>query len=257
MARRLIDQNRQREQRRQSRLLDALSSRFEGRLQNVIARAMNEMIDKWRLTGEVSLPPSHHTHIEEAFRQMVTASAITFGERVRDQGKSLGHAMETKDDFASIMGRMALQYIAGEMIRKRITNISETTRAQTSAAIAQGFAEGIGQDGVAEYVRSKVPMYSTYRSRMIARTETHGAANFGAMQAAEQTGLPLQKEWIASSDERTRITHAEADGQIVSNNSAFQVGSDAMMYPGDPAGSAEEVINCRCALGYIVDGDTN
>ena len=134
-----------------------------------------------RLTSEVTLPPSHHEQVEEAFRQMVTASAVTFGERIRDQGKALGHTLERKEDFAAIMGRMALQYIAGEMIRRRITNIAETTRSQTVAAIAQGFAEGLGQDGVADYVRAKVPQYSLYRSRMIARTETHGAANFGAM----------------------------------------------------------------------------
>jgi uncharacterized protein with gpF-like domain len=257
MARRLVDQNRQREQRRQSRLLDALSERFEGRLNAIIARAMNDMIDKWRLTGEVVLPPSHHEQVEEAFRQMVTASAITFGERIRDQGKALGHTLERKEDFAAIMGRMALQYIAGEMVRRRITNIAETTRSQTVAAIAQGFAEGLGQDGVADYVRAKVPQYSLYRSRMIARTETHGAANFGAMQAANQTGLPLQKEWIAAQDERTRVTHQLADGQIVDSNSAFDVGGASLMYPGDPSGPAEEVINCRCALGYIVQEDTD
>jgi uncharacterized protein with gpF-like domain len=253
MARRLIDRNRQREQRRQSALLDALAGRFEKRLQGVINKAMIDMVNKWSLTNEVTLPPSHIDDIEAAFRHMVTASAITFGERINEQAKQLGHTIERKEDFASIMGRLALQYIAGEMIRKRITNIADTTRAQTAAAITQGFDEGLGQDGVAAFVREKVPQYSLYRSRMIARTETHGAANFGAMQAAEQTGLPLQKEWIASADERTRLTHAEADGQIVSNNSAFQVGSDALMYPGDPAGSAEEVINCRCALGYIVE----
>jgi uncharacterized protein with gpF-like domain len=88
---------------------------------------------------------------------------------------------------------------------------------------------------------------------MIARTETHGAANYGAGRAARETNLPLNREWIASGDERTRETHAEADGQIVGMDEPFTVGGASLMYPGDPAGPAEEVINCRCSVGFIVD----
>jgi len=29
------------------------------------------------------------------------------------------------------------------------------------------------------------------------------------------------------------------------------VGGERLMYPGDPSGSAENVINCRCAVGHI------
>jgi hypothetical protein len=33
----------------------------------------------------------------------------------------------------------------------------------------------------------------------------------------------------------------------------FKVGDAELMFPGDPEGPADEVINCRCAVGYIVD----
>jgi hypothetical protein len=32
----------------------------------------------------------------------------------------------------------------------------------------------------------------------------------------------------------------------------FDIGGEALMYPGDPAGSAGQVINCRCAMGWVV-----
>ena len=35
----------------------------------------------------------------------------------------------------------------------------------------------------------------------------------------------------------------------------FQVGDDVLAYPGDPSGSPEEVINCRCAISHIVQED--
>jgi hypothetical protein len=34
---------------------------------------------------------------------------------------------------------------------------------------------------------------------------------------------------------------------------AFEVGGEMLMYPGDPAGSAGNVINCRCAISHVVD----
>jgi SPP1 gp7 family putative phage head morphogenesis protein len=98
-----------------------------------------------------------------------------------------------------------------------------------------------------------VPQISSYRAEMIARTETHGAANYGSQEAAKQTGLPLAREWLAAADDRTRETHREANGQVVGMDDTFRVGDSDLAFPGDPSGPGEEVINCRCAVGYIVD----
>lgn len=85
------------------------------------------------------------------------------------------------------------------------------------------------------------------------RTEATAAANFATTQAAQTIFPPeqMQKEWIASFDDRTRDTHSEADGQIVMANNTFLVGGQQMMFPGDPAGGAAECINCRCSVAYI------
>jgi uncharacterized protein with gpF-like domain len=159
---------------------------------------------------------------------------------------------ETKD-FAATMARLALQYISGEAIRRHITSIVETTRNQIINAVTRGYADGLGQEGVAKYIRGLVPEFSRDRSALIARTETHGAANFGATSAAKETGLPLRKEWIAAEDARTREDHALADGQIVGMDDAFDVGGASLMYPGDPSAPVEQIANCRCAQGFIVD----
>jgi uncharacterized protein with gpF-like domain len=251
MARRLIDNNRRREQRRQSLLLDRLERQFARRFRAEIARAMRELAEQYRLTGEVGVPRDHLQNIEAIFRQLAVTSAEMFGARIVDQGKAAGFRIETKD-FAETMSRLALRYVASEIIRQRITSIANTTRQQVVNAVSIGYSEGLGQDGVARLILDRVSEFSLYRGRMIARTETHGAANFGATEAARETGLPLRKEWIAAQDERTRESHAEADGQIVGQDESFEVGGSLLQYPGDPAGSAEEVINCRCALGWVV-----
>ena len=102
-------------------------------------------------------------------------------------------------------------------------------------------------------LKNQFNTYSQYQSERLVRTEATAAANFATMESAT-TIFPkeqMQKEWIASFDDRTRSTHSEADGQIVMANDTFFVGGSKMMFPGDPSAPAAEVINCRCSIAYI------
>lgn len=99
------------------------------------------------------------------------------------------------------------------------------------------------------------------RAQVIATTEVHRMANAARQAAAMQVqrieGDPhLTKKWLAHRDERTRADHRDADGQVVPLNEAFTVGDGPMLYPGDPAAPAEQVVNCRCSMG-IRDGKGN
>jgi uncharacterized protein with gpF-like domain len=256
MVRRLIDQNPRREQRRQSALLDRLTVQFRGRLTRELEAAMREMVTHWEMTGNIILPRGFYERIETTYRQMALASVTMFGSRVFEQGKAHGFKLktkETKESFAQIMTRLALRYIEQEMIRRRITAVTETTRQQIVNAVRGGYDDGLGQRGVASMILDVVPQLAAYRADAIARTETHGAANYGSQEAAKQTGVPMKKEWLASYDDRTRETHREANGQTAGMDDTFRVGDSDLQFPGDPAGDPEEVINCRCSLGYIVD----
>lgn len=94
---------------------------------------------------------------------------------------------------------------------------------------------------------------SEARAHTIARTSVVPAANGAtdtAMGVIHDQVVALDKEWLATDDERTREEHAEADGQRVGYNEPFLVMGEEMMYPGDPAGSAANVVNCRCVVLY-------
>jgi len=248
-------------------LLDRLEAQFRVRIRAELARAMGEMVLSFEHTGEVPPARDHHANVEALFRAMASQAATVFGARIIQQaiepGKGFVAAnlvysrygtrpIETKD-FAETMARLALQYVAGEAIRRRIASIADTTRSQIVRAVAQGYSDGLGQAGVAGYIRDLIPSFTQERAARIARTETHGAANFGANEAARETGLRLRREWISSDDERTRESHALANGQIVGQDEPFTVGYVSLMYPGDPSGPASETINCRCAIGFVVD----
>ena len=71
------------------------------------------------------------------------------------------------------------------------------------------------------------------------------------MENAEQElGVKMTKNWVATEDDRTRETHAAADGQTVKLDADFEVGDAELEFPSDPNGPPEEVINCRCAVTY-------
>ena len=83
------------------------------------------------------------------------------------------------------------------------------------------------------------------RSERIARTESTGAYNAGAEDAYRHEGAGVHT-WIATADDRTRDEHLDAHGQCRPLNEPFNVGGVQLQYPGDPAGPAELIINCRC-----------
>ncbi|MGH3586075.1 MAG: phage minor head protein [Pseudonocardia sp.] len=98
------------------------------------------------------------------------------------------------------------------------------------------------------------------RAVVVARTETMAAVNGGVFRGAvldaEQRGDPAPfKAWLATADQRTRPTHRDADHQQTLLTSPFMVGGAPLMYPGDPRGPAQEVIQCRCSMLPIVLGE--
>lgn len=253
MSKRLTDPDPRKEQRRQERLLLVLERKFRRVLASEIARASSLMVDQFTATGRVpDLPESHERNIAGIYQQMAELSIESFGERIVDQGKALGRVLETKS-FREFFLRLATEYLGLEMIRRRITAVSETTRQQIVNQITIGQEAGEGVNAIARRISSNVPLISRQRGALIARTETHGAANYGADGAARATGLDVRKEWVAAADERTRTAHKDADGQVVPIDQPFRVGGELLMFPGDPSGSGANIINCRCAISHIVD----
>jgi hypothetical protein len=97
----------------------------------------------------------------------------------------------------------------------------------------------------------KSPRFYKWQAERIARTETTAAANFAAVESGKVSGFVMEKRWISALDNRTRDPHASTNGQRRPEKEAFNVGGERLMYPGDPNGSAANVINCRCTIAVI------
>jgi len=126
-----------------------------------------------------------------------------------------------------------------DLLKKRIT-------AEVSRSIANG----------ASFVQTAVQLRDKTRigynnAIRIARTEGHRIQCSASQDAAERVkdrGADIVKKWDATLDGKTRESHVAMDGQVCEVEERF---SNGLMYPGDPAGAAAEVINCRCA--YLQD----
>ncbi|MGN0070417.1 MAG: phage minor head protein [Atopobiaceae bacterium] len=133
-------------------------------------------------------------------------------------------------------------------------SMAETwARRKITSAMMQSILQGESVPDAAKRIRSVVEMYRRASLRA-ARTSLTGAENagrIGSYQRASGMGIELQKQWMATLDSRTRDSHRELDGEKADIDAKF---SNGLSYPGDPAGPASEVWNCRCTMVAALPG---
>ena len=129
--------------------------------------------------------------------------------------------------------------------------LTQTTKDQIQAVLSEAAEKGWSFDEIVS--RLQVPELTSVRARLIARTETVSAANGAATINAKETGLQLNKIWIAAIDSRTRPDHLIVNGQIIGVDDYFIVGGYKMSQPGDRTHGADssEICNCRCTVAFI------
>ncbi|MDB4277801.1 phage head morphogenesis protein [Gammaproteobacteria bacterium] len=249
----ITGRSRGKEQRHQEILVDRISQRYERAIAREISRAMNEAA---KYVGEPSrLPEVRLNHAENMLKiltRLWTQSGQAASANLFRIAKSLGR-METKfvDITTPIVDAAIAQWIrafGGE----KITQITATTMADINAIVANGIQEGLSEREIGKAINLIAPTKSALRSQTIARTESHSSSQGISLSVAGESEIPMVKVWLASGGERTREAHNDANGQTVSLASPFIVDGEELDFPGDPNGSAENIINCRCAVGYEV-----
>ena len=125
-------------------------------------------------------------------------------------------------------------------------SVNKTTGDALRATLNEGVAQGEDLGQIRDRISEVYDQAQDFRAETIARTEVGAAQNFGRTAEMENQGVK-KRVWIAIFS-NTRDAHAEADGQVVAIDEPFQVGGESLDYPGDPAGSAENTINCQCSV---------
>jgi Phage Mu protein F like protein len=235
----------------------ATLDRFEGQLQGKIVKDKAVFIKaasaEYANSGAANffhLVDAHQNAIFDTLSKHYRKVIPAFGSLSLHQVKS----RQFKDDEEdSLFSDLADTWVHTEGL-KRSKLIADTTEADVLAAISDGLDNGDGTGAIASAIED-VTELSDFRSEMIARTETHAAANYASVEtvrnAEKKLDVTMLKTWLPTLDDRTRPAHAEMDGsEAISMDEPFIVDGEEMDRPGDPAGSAENTINCRCTLGF-------
>ena len=125
-----------------------------------------------------------------------------------------------------------------------------------NAEVLQGILQGESMDKIADRLAQVIGM--NLRSAIsAARTMVTSAENKGRQDGFERAaamGIILEREWIATSDGRTRDWHRELDGVTVGVDEPFENAIGKIMYPGDPSANGANVWNCRCTIAAKILG---
>lgn len=220
----------------------ALAQRMRAEFNRTGANAMGAVLNGHEVDSGLE---AHYRHTLQILTSAYHEGMPLWGKMIIDGAKARRPAR------AKPFEPMVVDWIRKNSVLK-VQQITKTSREQLRNIMSRGRQEGLGASAIASLIREDFDAIGRARSQTIARTETHSAANAAQWMAADSLGIPMQREWIAAEDERTRQDHSDANGQVVGMDEPFEVGGESLMQPGDPSGSPEQIINCRCATGFIV-----
>jgi hypothetical protein len=146
--------------------------------------------------------------------------------------------------------RPEVQRAIDETLREMAQKVNSTTYTDLIALVQEAEAEGESIPEISERLSAYFGgRKSDFETERIARTTMVGADNRGALEAYGQSGVVNTVTWLATlQDDRTREAHADAHGQTRLLGESFDVGGESLRHPGDPQGSPENIINCRCGV---------
>lgn len=190
--------------------------------------------------------------LAKAYEMMVRQTANQF--QIKDP------TILTKSISADVWRTLVNAYIS-TIGGERITEINKFTKEyvlqRLRPILTQGIDRGLGIVDIGKLIIGDIAEYSgrfaKYRAERIARTEIIGTSNWASLTSVESSGVKdrLLKKWHVTVDGRERSAHlAMADKPAIPIDDFFDVGGEKLKYPGDPRGSAGNVIQCRCAVVY-------
>jgi SPP1 gp7 family putative phage head morphogenesis protein len=140
----------------------------------------------------------------------------------------------------------AMQVLKDKLIK--VTRINDYTREKLRETLLEGLSKTETVNEMQQRVRDLFG-FSEARSLKIARTETGQAAAPARDAAMDELGVEKIQWWTAG-DTEVRETHQFLEGMVVPRGMPFPNGC---LYPCDPGGPAEQIINCRCAAVPVID----
>jgi len=232
--------------------LDKSEAKQDRKFYSYLKNQNRQLIDEFLQTRKMPNPQTYFKEFElttlyvELYKEIGFRFAKWYANNFEKYIKK-----DITDEYTDIWNEK-FAYIGSSVAGERVVSISGNRRKEFVKVLQRYMADeefqSMNEAQAGRILRKKFDELSVSNAKRIVRTESVNAANYATNQSAIDVfgKNNLQKEWIATLDSRVRIEHIEANGQVVDMNEKFNVGGELLSYPGDSAGSAWNVINCRC-----------
>ena len=229
-----------------------------------------DQYDDWR-AGQVFIGKQWKAKINHCTDILADANAqalnIVNGQRLNVFAENANHtAYQLEKDLGmntgfGVYNASTVQRLLKEqpelLPRKKLDNGKDKAwnRVNISQAVTQGIISGQSIDKIAQSIADKTASTNMKAMTRYARTAVTGAENAGRIETlhrAQDMGINVKKQWLATLDSKTRDSHQYLDGQIREVDEPFKSLYGSIRFPGDPEGEPGDVYNCRCTLVYIL-----
>ncbi len=175
---------------------------------------------------------------------------------VKNSAKLIFENMNMLFDFNKF-DKKTRDYLRDKKI-KWAKEVAETTEKSIKRQLVKGYQKGLSTYDIAENIKKETG-FSLKRCEAIARTEIISSCNYTEYTAIKENPDTIGYKWSSSGNNKVRPTHQIADGQIRKKDEPFDVGNSKLLFPGDSSlgASAGEIVNCRCAIYPIFEGEMN
>lgn len=212
-------------------------------------------------------------HYKRVIRNFINEGRYSYRKSLEVKGIEYKQEQEDEDEKIKATSVLIALAFVETILQKRASQLIETTSDNVKDTVKRA-TEKAGESGTKINEEFKKGLNRTFKGRqaMIALTETqfmaeraknieasvisrNGNVDPSSINDGIVVGNPdVKKEWAAVLDEKTRFSHAVADGQVKGMNDPYIVNGEHMMYPGDTSmgASLENIINCRCSSLYGV-----
>lgn len=177
----------------------------------------------------------------------------TFKKKVYDitleeGAKEMGHVLGVNGLTFDMLNRDAVYFATQRPMAKiAILENQQAVYSNIQKALTMSVVQGETINQLTERIQIALEQNAN-RAVRIARTEMtgiQGMARESLQNEAIDLGMDIQKQWMATFDDRTRDSHYNLHGEVADENGIFPNG---LKYPGDQAGGPAEVVNCRCTM---------
>lgn len=226
---------------------------FRQSLRDTVNRIPFDNIETWNYKVLVEMNVNN-IEVQKAFFNLYYIIGLAHGKRViKDLPRTKDLSLFESKYFDFIRQWLAMN--AGVMI----TSVTGELKDYIVKYIFDDINRGKDIRTIARELQKHINSRSFYRWQImrIVRTETTTAANLGAIQGGNSTGLIWEKQWLSAQDARTRrppkshYDHYEMNGVKVPKGEMFNVNGDVIEYPGDPKAQAGNRINCYLPDNFI------